>query len=168
MWLRVLSFSLSTLKNQSNGKHLKNCNGYSWGIFYMNFTDKFPKWNKISFRTPTALRLRKAVRCWKTNEIVPGSLILPQWCLPRLRTRCWGGEGGNEADWKPLFRNGRWFCWEVSSRKIRGPQHQQRHEDCRNTVEKSHHVLIGGHRTSWGWELKCHGVWGLWEGCSPL
>lgn len=44
----------------------------------MNFTDKFPNWNKISFRTPTALRLRKAVRRWKTNDIVPGSLILPQ------------------------------------------------------------------------------------------
>lgn len=44
----------------------------------MNFTGKFPNWNKISFRTPTALRLRKAVRLWKTNEIVPRSLILPQ------------------------------------------------------------------------------------------
>lgn len=44
----------------------------------MNFIDKFPNWNKISFRTPTALRLRKAVRHWKTNEIVPRSLILPQ------------------------------------------------------------------------------------------
>ena len=101
--LQVLSFSLSLSlvykkKTEQLKTHLKNCNGYSWGIFYMNFAGKFPNWNKISFRTPTALRLRKAVRLWKTNEIVPRSLILPQRNVLMFSMTVNQVLGKNEAD----------------------------------------------------------------------
>lgn len=87
MFLCVCSLSLSLsfshffsskMKAEQWKTHLKNPSGYSWGIFYVDFIGKFPSWNKINFRTPTALQVRKAVRNWKTNEIVLRFLILPR------------------------------------------------------------------------------------------